>query len=74
MSDCHACRRPMREHATLDLAKCMNPYCAEFDRPRIEQRAARLATEAPELPRTAARPFVGGVHRQASSGDQLVED
>lgn len=50
MSACRACGGSMRDHATLDLAKCMNPFCAEFDRPRISHRAARLAAERAESP------------------------
>lgn len=48
MIECQSCGRAMRDHATLDLAKCMNPYCAEFDRPRIKHRATRVAPETPD--------------------------
>ena len=40
----------MRRHATLELAKCMDPFCAEFDRPRIVNRAARVIPENADLP------------------------
>lgn len=71
---CHVCSRPLKWHSTLDLAKCMDPFCAEFDRPRIVQRAARVITETPELPRRAARSHLEAGTAKVSGGGVHVED